>query len=25
VVERFCDGAIVPQYEAFYRRLLGGG
>jgi N-acetyl-alpha-D-glucosaminyl L-malate synthase BshA len=23
VVERFCDGAIVPQYEALYRRLLG--
>jgi L-malate glycosyltransferase len=22
VVERFCDGAIVPQYEALYRRLL---
>jgi N-acetyl-alpha-D-glucosaminyl L-malate synthase BshA len=23
VVERFCDQAIVPQYEAFYARLLG--
>jgi N-acetyl-alpha-D-glucosaminyl L-malate synthase BshA len=23
VVERFCDGAIVPQYEALYRRLIG--
>jgi N-acetyl-alpha-D-glucosaminyl L-malate synthase BshA len=23
VVERFCDGAIVPQYEAFYASLLG--
>jgi N-acetyl-alpha-D-glucosaminyl L-malate synthase BshA len=22
VTERFCDGLIVPQYEAFYERLL---
>jgi N-acetyl-alpha-D-glucosaminyl L-malate synthase BshA len=23
VLERFCDQAIVPQYEAFYAQLLG--
>ena len=23
VLERFCSGAVVPQYEAFYREVIG--